>query len=176
MDVYLCFGADSGARAETLLRAASQAAVALDAKSIACSSLYADRYRTGSLGGGALVNMAVALGNVSLSVEEGKATIARIEAHYGRVRDAERPLPVPIDIDWIGHADEHRIAWEPRYDRGRSYLWQGLQELGDETIRPDLDAVAIERGFTAEENGRAHYPLLSAAFARRLLWCAVHEF
>lgn len=171
--LYLCFGANAGARVETLLQAAVLAGKQLGASSIHCSSIYADRHS--SVASGSVVNMVALVSGVSADEASVRPALERIEHEFGRIRDEDRQAPVTLDIDWIGTNDDGVVMWSDRYDRGRSYVWQGLYELDDTAISPELNRICLERDFTPEENAKHFYQLVSREFTTGFVKGALSE-
>lgn len=172
-DLFLCLGADGGARSEALLRAAALVSHRVCAGTVECSSMFGDRHRQSFWG--ATVNMVVLLKDVPLEDEQIRAVIDDVEVKLGRVRDPDRNLPVLIDIDWIGAIRGGVVEWNDRYDHGRSYVWQGLQEIGHHRVRAELERISLERDFTAEQMATSFYPLMTAEFATSLVAAALGE-
>lgn len=172
-DIFLCLGADGGARSEALLRAAALVSHRVCAGSVVCSSMFGDRHRQSFWG--ATVNMVVLLKDVPLEDEQVRTVLDEVEAQLGRVRDPDRNLPVLIDIDWVGTLRESVVEWNDRYDHGRSYVWQGLREIDHPRVRPELERISLERDFTAEQMAKSFYPLMTAEFATSLVSAALGE-
>lgn len=166
-DLYLCLGADGGARSESLLRAAALMAHRLGAASVVCSSMFGDRHR--QMHSGATVNMVVCVKRVQLTDEKISQVIEDVELQLGRVRDPDRQVPVLIDIDWIGTASDVEMVWNERYDRGCPYIWLGLHQLEDSEVRVELERISLERDFSAEDMAKGFYPLMTAEFATKLV-------
>jgi hypothetical protein len=170
--LYLCLGADSGPRVETLLRAASVLVDRLGACALTCSSVYADRHHHDR--NGAVVNLMLQLDGVRRPLELVPAVLLDIEAQFGRERDPERKLPVPLDIDWIGTGHHGEVQWNAHYDRGRPFLWFGLNALEDVEIAAEIARIAVERDFTAADIARDFYPLVSGEYATGLVRATRH--
>ena len=164
----ICLGACDGARVETLIGAAARlCAQAVRAGLRACSDLFADRHR--DYRGGVTVNLMLALQTAEDdSVEALERRFKQIESDFGRRRDPQRALPVPLDIDLVGRIDTD-VQWQPRYDPGRPYLFHGLHQLPLPALQQALDAVAAQRGFAPERNAEGFYALAGAAFVERCL-------
>lgn len=168
----ICLGASDGPRVENLLLAAARLRtefeVAADARAAgACSELYGDRHRVHR--GGATVNLMLALQVAPrCSIESMEHRFKQIEAAFGRERDPQRVLPVPLDIDLVGRIDGE-VQWQDRYDPARPYLFHGLHQLALPPLHKALDAVALQRGFSPEHNAMGFYPLASADFVEGFL-------
>lgn len=171
--LYLCLGANSGDRVETLIQAAARVSLSLGATGFSCSSVYADRHRQSRTG--ATTNLAIRLDGVPALMHEDMlvAQLREIEDDFGRVRDPERELPVTLDIDWLGSRVTNEPAWDERYDRGAHYVWQGLYELRDEHLQVELDRLCTERDFTPAENARGFYGLVSRHYTAKLIQAAI---
>jgi len=164
----ICLGASDGARVESLIGAAARLCAQAGPQALrGCSDLFADRHRDGR--GGVTVNLMLALQTVAT---DGPAALERrfkqIESDFGRRRDPQRALPVPLDIDLVGFVDTV-VQWQPRYDPGRPYLFHGLYQLPLPALKQALDAVAAQRGFAPERNAEGFYALAGAGFVERWL-------
>ncbi|ALN80366.1 2-amino-4-hydroxy-6-hydroxymethyldihydropteridine diphosphokinase [Lysobacter antibioticus] len=168
----ICLGASDGPRIENLLLSAAQLLSEFDGTAdpsalCACSELYGDRHRVHR--GGATVNLMLAMKVAPRwSVETMERRFKQIEAAFGRERDPQRVLPVPLDIDLVGRIDGE-VQWQDRYDPARPYLFHGLHQLTLPLLRKALDAVALQRGFRPEHNAMGFYPLAGADFVERFL-------
>lgn len=168
----ICLGASDGPRIENLLLSAARLLSEFDGRGEAtalraCSELYGDRHRIHR--GGATVNLMLAMSVAPRwSIETMESGFKQIEAAFGRKRDPQRVLPVPLDIDLVGRIDA-QVHWQDRYDPGRPYLFHGLHQLKLPQLQPALDAVALQRGFRPEHNAMGFYPLAGAEFVERFL-------
>ncbi|MEI2455636.1 MULTISPECIES: 2-amino-4-hydroxy-6-hydroxymethyldihydropteridine diphosphokinase [Lysobacter] len=164
----ICLGACDGARVENLIVAAARLCAEAGPHGLrGCSDLFADRHR--DYRGGVTVNLMLAL---QIAAADNAAALERrfkqIESDFGRRRDPQRALPVPLDIDLVGLVDT-QVRWQPRYDPGRPYLFHGLYQLPLPALKQALDTVAAQRGFVPQRNAEGFYSLAGAGFVERWL-------